>query len=82
MTAIEWTDETWNVMRGCTRVSPGCEHCYAEGEAVRVTDGPFTSYAGQVEAVHSLERLTVSINLLGRETPVELEAGQIEELAA
>lgn len=29
-TKIEWTDVTWNPVRGCTRVSPGCEHCYAE----------------------------------------------------
>lgn len=55
---------------------------WLKGKRVRITDGPFTSYAGEVEAVHSLERLTVSIALLGRETPVELEAGQIEELAA
>ena len=26
--AIEWTDETWNPVTGCTRVSPGCDHCY------------------------------------------------------
>ena len=25
---IEWTDETWNPITGCTRVSPGCDHCY------------------------------------------------------
>ena len=29
-TAIEWTDETWNPVTGCTKVSPGCDHCYAE----------------------------------------------------
>ena len=28
--AIEWTDATWNPVRGCTKVSPGCKHCYAE----------------------------------------------------
>lgn len=28
MSKIEWTDETWNVVTGCTRVSPGCEECY------------------------------------------------------
>ena len=28
--AIEWTDATWNPVRGCTKVSPGCAHCYAE----------------------------------------------------
>lgn len=26
---IEWTDKTWNPLTGCTRVSPGCDHCYA-----------------------------------------------------
>jgi protein gp37 len=26
---IEWTDSTWNPVRGCTKVSPGCKHCYA-----------------------------------------------------
>ena len=29
-TGIEWTDETWNPITGCTKVSPGCDHCYAE----------------------------------------------------
>ena len=28
--AIEWTDATWNPVTGCTKVSPGCAHCYAE----------------------------------------------------
>lgn len=28
-TGIEWTDATWNPMTGCTRISPGCDHCYA-----------------------------------------------------
>lgn len=27
---IEWTDATWNIVTGCTKVSPGCDHCYAE----------------------------------------------------
>jgi len=33
--AIEWTDSTWNPVRGCTKVSPGCKHCYAETFAER-----------------------------------------------
>jgi protein gp37 len=32
---IEWTDATWNPVRGCTKVSPGCMHCYAETFAER-----------------------------------------------
>jgi len=34
-TSIEWTDVTWNPVTGCTKVSPGCKHCYAEGIADR-----------------------------------------------
>lgn len=33
--AIEWTDATWNPVRGCTKISPGCKHCYAETFAER-----------------------------------------------
>lgn len=34
--AIEWTDATWNPVTGCTRVSAGCDHCYAERLALRL----------------------------------------------
>jgi protein gp37 len=34
-TKIEWTDATWNPVRGCTKISPGCKHCYAERFAER-----------------------------------------------
>jgi protein gp37 len=34
--SIEWTDHTFNPWWGCTKVSPGCEHCYAEAWAKRV----------------------------------------------
>jgi len=33
--SIEWTDATWNPVRGCVKVSPGCKHCYAETFAER-----------------------------------------------
>ncbi|MES1164169.1 MAG: DUF5131 family protein, partial [Verrucomicrobiota bacterium] len=33
---IEWTEATWNPVVGCSRVSPGCEHCYAEVMAARI----------------------------------------------
>lgn len=38
--AIEWTDATWNPVRGCTKVSPGCKHCYAETLAERFRGVP------------------------------------------
>lgn len=37
---IEWTDATWNPVRGCTKISPGCAHCYAEVFAERFRDVP------------------------------------------
>lgn len=49
MSRIEWTDETWNPLRGCRRVSPGCEHCYAERQAARpILSGPGKPYDGLV----------------------------------
>jgi protein gp37 len=34
--AIEWTESTWNPLTGCTKISPGCKHCYAERMALRL----------------------------------------------
>ena len=34
--SIEWTDTTWNPVTGCTKISPGCKHCYAERMAKRL----------------------------------------------
>ncbi len=67
-TKIEWTDETWNPLIGCSRVSPGCDHCYAIGVVhrgmspqhvgltVKPADGP-TDWTGEVREVpHLLDR--------------------------
>ena len=34
--SIEWTESTWNPVTGCTKISPGCKHCYAERMAMRL----------------------------------------------
>ena len=34
--SIEWTESTWNPLTGCTKISPGCKHCYAERMAIRL----------------------------------------------
>ena len=36
ISSIEWTEATWNPVTGCTKVSPGCKHCYAERMAKRL----------------------------------------------
>jgi len=41
---IEWTDATWNPVRGCTKVSPGCKRCYAEAFAERFRGVPGHPY--------------------------------------
>lgn len=43
--AIGWCDRTWNPLRGCSLVSPGCTHCYAMRQAHRMA-GPGQPYAG------------------------------------
>lgn len=44
---IAWTEETWNPLRGCSRVSEGCRNCYAESVAGRFS-GPGQPYEGLV----------------------------------
>lgn len=39
-TKIEWTDETWNPIAGCSKVSPGCDNCYAIRDATRLAANP------------------------------------------
>lgn len=46
-TKIEWTDATWNPLRGCSRVSDGCRNCYAEKVANRFS-GPGQPYEGLI----------------------------------
>lgn len=41
---IEWTDTTWNPLRGCIKISPGCKHCYAATFAERFRDVPGHPY--------------------------------------
>lgn len=44
MSKIEWTDQTWNVIIGCSKTSPGCDNCYAEKMAVRLSHIETTAY--------------------------------------
>lgn len=44
---IEWTDTTWNPVTGCTKVSAGCKHCYAERGWPRLSANPRSRYHGR-----------------------------------
>jgi protein gp37 len=59
---IEWTEATWNPVTGCTKVSPGCAHCYAERMALRLQGMGVRAYARGFEpAVHE-ELLTLPLS--------------------
>ena len=47
--SIEWTESTWNPVTGCTKVSPGCKHCYAERMAERLQAMGQANYANGFE---------------------------------
>lgn len=83
--AIEWTESTWNPITGCTKVSPGCKHCYAERMSERLQAMGQRNYRNGFELTlqsHMLElplrwkkSQTIFVNsmsdLFHKEVPVE-----------
>ena len=67
-TGIEWTDSTWNPFIGCSRVSEGCRHCYAERLAGRFSAKTEGVYAGTTKTVNGLQVWTGKINRAPAET--------------
>jgi protein gp37 len=64
--AIEWTDATWNPVRGCTKISPGCVHCYAETFAERFRGVPGHPYEQGFDLRLVPEKLTDPFKWPGR----------------
>ncbi len=56
-TTIEWTDATWNPVTGCTKISAGCDHCYAERFAERWRGVPGHPYENGFDLTLRPERL-------------------------
>jgi protein gp37 len=65
MTAIEWTDATWNPIIGCSVTSPGCTNCYAMRQAWRMSSNPATpQYAGLTRTVNGNPVWTAKVKLV------------------
>ncbi|WP_100100492.1 DUF5131 family protein [Snodgrassella alvi] len=63
---IEWTEKTWNPVVGCSKVSPGCKHCYAEAMAKRLKAMKTPGYENGFKLTILPQRL---YEPLKRETP-------------
>lgn len=64
-TTIEWTDATWNPIRGCSRVSEGCRNCYAERQAARFS-GKGQAYEGLVRIANGHPQWTGKVEFVER----------------
>jgi protein gp37 len=63
LSTIDWTEFTWNVFRGCSRISPGCENCYAEAQGGRFS-GPGLPFEGFVKRTSEGFRWTRNVELI------------------
>jgi transcriptional antiterminator NusG len=72
---VETADEEALVKRSRPRLE------YEAGETVRVKEGPFADFSGEVVEINEDQlKLKVLVNIFGRETPVELEFSQVAKL--
>ena len=74
---IEWTEQTWNPVTGCTKVSAGCKHCYAETMALRLQAMTAPGYARGFELTLHADRLDQP---LGRKKPTVYFVGSMADL--
>ncbi len=58
---IEWTESTWNPVTGCTKISPGCKHCYAERMALRLQAMGHPAYRNGFQVTLHPDRLTLPL---------------------
>src|SRR3989338_2509372 len=61
-TSIEWTEQTWNPTTGCTKISSGCKHCYAETMARRLKAMGVKGYENGFKLSILPERLAEPLN--------------------
>ena len=75
--SIEWTEHTWNPVTGCTKVSPGCKHCYAETMTRRLVAMGTAGYENGFKLTVHPERLQQPKN---RKTPTTYFVNSMSDL--
>jgi transcriptional antiterminator NusG len=79
-TALE-DDEVKTILKQMEGEAPKVRVSYQKGQAVKITDGPFTDFEGVVDAIdHERGRVRVLVSFFGREAPVELDFLQVTRL--
>jgi transcriptional antiterminator NusG len=75
------THEVEAILKYSQQATPQYKAEFVEGQAVKITDGPFTEFLGTVQAIdESKGQVEVLISIFGRETPVELDFLQVEKV--
>lgn len=74
-------DEVKAILKQMEQEAPKVKVSYQVGQAVKITDGPFTDFEGIVDAIdHERGRVRVLVSFFGREAPVELDFLQVTRL--
>jgi transcription termination/antitermination protein NusG len=71
--------EVDNILKGMTAEAPKVKVTFQMGDTVRITDGPFADFRGEIDEInHERGKMKVLVSFFGRETPVELDFLQAE----
>jgi transcription termination/antitermination protein NusG len=72
-------DEAQNILKGMTAEAPKVKVSFAMGDTVRIIDGPFADFRGEIDEISQEKgKIRVLVSFFGRETPVELDFLQAE----
>ncbi len=73
-------DEAQNILKGMTAEAPKVKVSFAMGDTVRIIDGPFADFRGEIDEINQEKgKIRVLVSFFGRETPVELDFLQAEK---